>query len=528
MDYNSALTLIESKAAKYGAPADKCAAIRQEIKDFAVSVIMVGAFSAGKSALLNTFMGDNVLREGQRPENAIASELVYDAQDYVEAYANGQASRFTPDEALELDANRYDYLRWHLRNEALAGIPGYILVDMPGFNSSIQAHNKAILRYIDKAAAYLLVIDVEEGGIKQSMADFLREIRNYQHNLAIIVSKCDLKSPDEAAAVAASVAAIAESMFGKNIPVITASKDDSDTAAKLNSLIHKIDRENIQRQRFIPKIKAQGAAVLDIMQLRKNSEKLNVSELQEQIAEKQKAKKKIEQDLRAKLAQLREKYGYQAESSIMGEVERALSSAAPELASCLKSGSQAFNSRVNSILRPVLANALQNYTEQSFEQFLPLLDTKSGEGEGENKLAQLLENDKAVNLYRATTVMLGLTTTVLAPWLEALIIFLPEILRIFTPKKDQQAELEQKVRGEIIPQIVSRLRPEIGSSLRDILERMQQELQEAANDKLDAESEALQDLQEQKQSRQEEHERQLGEIENDIRELSTMLEKLAL
>ncbi len=372
-----------------------------------------------------------------------------------------------------------------------------------------------------------IAVIVADGGIKQSMADFLHEIRNYEHNLAIIVSKCDLKSPEEAASVAFNVTSAAEAMFGNNIPVITASKHAGDTSGKLSSLIRQIDRENIQQQRFIPKIKAEGAAVLDIMQLRKNSEKLNVSELQEQIAEKQKAKNRIEQDLRAKLAQLREQYGYKAESSITGEVERALSSAAPELAASLKSGSQVFNARVNAILRPVLANALQEYTEHSFEEFLPLLNIKNGEGEGENKLATLLENDKAVNLYRATTVMLGLTTTVLAPWLEALIIFLPEILRMFTPKRDQQAELEQKVRNEIIPQIVSRMRPEIGRSLRDILERMQQELQEAANGKLDAEAAALQDLQDKKQSRQEEHERQIGEIENDIRELSAMLESLS-
>lgn len=97
---------------------------------------------------------------------------MYGPSNYVEAYSDGQMERVTPQEACELDANRYSYLRWYLRSEALAGIRGYTLVDMPGFNSNIQAHNKAILRYIDKAAAYLLVIDAEDGGIKQSMGDF--------------------------------------------------------------------------------------------------------------------------------------------------------------------------------------------------------------------------------------------------------------------------------------------------------------------------------------------------------------------
>ena len=528
MDYNSILSVIESKAAKYGIQIEKCAKIRQEIKDFVVNVIVVGAFSAGKSALLNAFMGENVLCEDQRPETALASELVYDSSNFVEAFANGQVSQFSPEQALELDANHYDYLRWHLRNEALAGIQGYTLVDMPGFNSNIQSHNKAILRYIDKASAYLLVIDIEDGGIKQSMADFLHEIRNYEHNLAIIVSKCDLKSPEIVSSVASNVANVAEAIFGEKISVITASKHDEDISDKLNNLIHNIKIETIKRQCLIPKIKSEGASVLNILELRKKSEKLNVSELQASIEEKQNAKKKIEQELRAKLSQLREQYGYRAEDKIMGEVEIALSNAATELAASLKSGPQAFNARVNSILRPVLANAIQEFTDQSFEEFLPVLDLNNGDDNNGNQLADLLANDKAVALYRATTVALGLTTSVLAPWLEALLIFLPDILKFFTGKKDQQDGLEQKVRLEVIPQIVSKLRPVVNRSMQDILERMQQELQEATNDRLDAESASLKDLQEQIQSRRDEHMRQLGEIDKDIRELSANLESLSL
>lgn len=47
---------------------------KKAIGEFSAKILFVGGFSAGKSALLNTFLGDKeILREDISPETAIAS-----------------------------------------------------------------------------------------------------------------------------------------------------------------------------------------------------------------------------------------------------------------------------------------------------------------------------------------------------------------------------------------------------------------------------------------------------------------------
>ncbi len=60
-------------------------------------------------------------------------------------------------------------------------------------NSGITDHNKAILQYSGKGNAYIFVIDSEEGTIKQNVSQFMNEIKQYDDNIAIVISKSDLK-----------------------------------------------------------------------------------------------------------------------------------------------------------------------------------------------------------------------------------------------------------------------------------------------------------------------------------------------
>ena len=524
MEYRQVLMLIENKAKKYEEDTLPYQELRKAIETFEANVVVVGAFSAGKTALLNMFLGDEILREGQRPETAIASELIYDTSDYVEAFSNGSAQMIRCDEALSLDATQYDYLRWHLRNESLAGIQGYTLVDMPGFNSNIKAHNNAILRYAEKASAYLLVIDVEDGGIKQSLRDFVNEIHNYEHNLAILVSKCDLKSQETAAQVVESIRSSAEMLFGEKISVTPISKFDSEGAEKLETVIRQFQRETLCRQFFEPKIKQDGLSLIRVLELRKRSCRLDVSEIQAEIEQRERQKKALEQALRNKRGELTEQYGYEALQNVTQQVKLALSNEAPSLASSLRSGEQVFNAKVNAILRPVLVQSVQQFADQSFDEIVKLVgDISSSEGSSAKE-----DGEKRLMLYRAATGALALTTTVVAPWLEILIILLPDILRFLTSiiKNAPQTELETKVRDEVIPQIVSKLQPDIQRSLAEVQNTILEELEESYNSQIDMEIRTLDTLKEQERNRRDAHEQEIADIEADLQELQSAVDSL--
>ncbi|MFC2741470.1 MAG: dynamin family protein, partial [Selenomonas sp.] len=58
--------------------ADRMAAMQEEVENFKARILMVGQFSAGKTALLNAMLGgEEILKEDINPETALATELVY-------------------------------------------------------------------------------------------------------------------------------------------------------------------------------------------------------------------------------------------------------------------------------------------------------------------------------------------------------------------------------------------------------------------------------------------------------------------
>ena len=55
-----------------------------EIENFKARILFVGGFSAGKSALINTFLGeDEILEENITPETAIATELDFGTDEKI-------------------------------------------------------------------------------------------------------------------------------------------------------------------------------------------------------------------------------------------------------------------------------------------------------------------------------------------------------------------------------------------------------------------------------------------------------------
>ena len=67
-------------------------------------------------------------------------------------------NQYKIEDSTQINIKEYDFLIWHLNREELKKYKGCTIVDMPGFNSGIQEHNKAILRYAGnlKVVKYIL------------------------------------------------------------------------------------------------------------------------------------------------------------------------------------------------------------------------------------------------------------------------------------------------------------------------------------------------------------------------------------
>ncbi|WP_163555994.1 dynamin family protein [Helicobacter suis] len=64
-------------------------ALQTEIENQELLIPVIGGFSAGKSSLLNAFLGKDVLGVAITPETAIATELRYSTNERVEAVIGG-------------------------------------------------------------------------------------------------------------------------------------------------------------------------------------------------------------------------------------------------------------------------------------------------------------------------------------------------------------------------------------------------------------------------------------------------------
>lgn len=544
--FEAAIQTIDEKATKYAVAHMDTDKIRHKMQTFRINLVLIGAFSAGKSALLNAFLNQDLLTENQRPETAIASELIYDETEYIEAFQGDTAQRFEISEAGVIETGGFDYLRWHLNSDALAELKGYTIVDMPGFNSGIQAHNKALLRYADRANAYLLVIDVEDGGIKQSVKEFIGEVRNYQDNLAIVITKSDLKTAENGTSVKESVELLAQNMFGQNVPVILTSKYDPAVSAVLRTLFLNFDRDAIFRQEFLPPIAEMSEQLIGVLEVLKKNAHLNTTALEREIALREQARTKLTKKLQAERSKLSERFQNSVQPAILADAQNALHQQADALASSLESGGSNFSMLVNNILRPVLVSATKAYVESSFDDFIADFrfdymaiapnnadevcnDILTRYREVQRNLKSLPETISNMgSAYKAVTTALAVTTSFVAPWLELVLIFLPEVIRLFSAfvPDHQHEKAREKVCNEVIPRIIQKLSPEISSSLQEMESELMAQLEENIKSLIDQETSALNSAKDNLAQRREKFERNIQDLDADIAQLRAVVREL--
>lgn len=95
----------------------KLSNISDNMKEFKVKILLVGGFSAGKSALINTLLNRDLLSEGQKTETTIVSEIVYDNEEYVEAVHKSGIEKYKIGQIDSIDPEKYEYLVYHINKE---------------------------------------------------------------------------------------------------------------------------------------------------------------------------------------------------------------------------------------------------------------------------------------------------------------------------------------------------------------------------------------------------------------------------
>ena len=143
--------------------------LKGTIEDFAFRVILIGGFSSGKSALLNRLVERPLFKEDLGPETAVPAEVSWaPVEDAEILYENGSLCKADIETATANPPKDACCIQMRVDHPFLKQRPELILVDFPGFDSNVEAHNKAINAYLSKGCAFILLVPAQNGALTQS------------------------------------------------------------------------------------------------------------------------------------------------------------------------------------------------------------------------------------------------------------------------------------------------------------------------------------------------------------------------
>lgn len=183
---------------KYELPSDKINAAIEDINKFKVTVPLIGGFSTGKSSLINALLGESLLSTEITPETAVPAEIEYGKNSVEYVSESGVTSgKIEELNTKKLSVDKISLVRLSVDNEFLSKISTVKIVDMPGFDSGCEIHNRAIDDYLPRSLAYIITVSADEGTLRESVLNFLRELKLSEMPVYVVITKSDKVMNDD-------------------------------------------------------------------------------------------------------------------------------------------------------------------------------------------------------------------------------------------------------------------------------------------------------------------------------------------
>lgn len=483
-------------------------------------VPVIGAFSAGKSSLLNSLIGSDVLPVGIAPETELATELRYSSEPHLLAIRPDGMQERLPVEALSSINRRsseFSHLCLYLDSEALKTIAPLVLVDMPGFGSSLENHNKAISYYLPRGVHFIVLTSVEDGNITQSMLRKLDELKTYDTEFTFLISKCDLRATNQVEEVQSYIDDQLGVYFGAHYRSIALGNQGGSelahalTTLQPDALFSRLFLDILKEQNF--EVLAQINLALSMLKKDKAESKQTALSLGQALVQLQEQRKEVESDLKDRYS------GKMLDRSLRG-LDNALNESLEELVTLSSNKNpHALSNTLSDIIRNSLATTIKSEVQDistsmvdriasnlsSTSSQMAMLDISGSWSEElsnkvklslertteilsdwSTRLSNRAENNSSGNiaLYRSLSTVLAVTTTVVNPLIELVIIFLPEILKMFHGSGNEREKFRQKLTGEVFPNIKAELRGKIPAIIDEQLNAMLKKISDSFEEQI--------------------------------------------
>lgn len=526
---------------------NKLSEIQRNITDAELIVPVVGGFSAGKSTLLNSFLGNEILPTAVTPETALATELRYSDSNYIEAVtASGAVERHQLADFARLKDNAQNFknLRVYLNNENLKDIQPLVLVDMPGFDAPIENHNQAILNYLERGVFFVFLTSIEDGNITLSMK---REIDNLQQigkGFAFCISKTNLRAPNDVKAVQQKIAEQLEDDFDYTGQIALL---DMDGGNNLKNILTAVNPDELFKLLFIDELRENYTGLIQSINVKISTFKSDRKEIEETLSALQNSLQGIEAKKQSAINDVEQRYSRDSVSVINQAVTSAILQQKMRLVDLAINNQGAFERELNDITKNALLSAVQTrfraISQDLIEEMgnginaqlatlpdgglagiaMDVLANSGADAFGKVANTALKSISKAI-MGKVTSATLKALLGSVFGIVSAVLLFLPEIISLFTKgerERRQREQVEQAIINNVIPQIQQQLNSvlpdlmnqNITALINQVSEQFEEQLQQKRNEIEAAEAE--------KAAKAAELESTINELESGKQQLTT-------
>lgn len=517
-----------------------------KIKNAELIVPVVGGFSAGKSTLINHYLEDEILSTSLTPETALATELRYSSKNYIQAIKSDESfDIFELNQSNEIkdNASKYKYLKLYLNNDKLKLIEPLVLVDMPGFDSPLELHNHAILNYLNKGIYFVVLTSIEDGNLTKSTLRELQNMVEFGKDFSFCLSKSNLRSENDVRDVEEKINSQLGDYFDFNKKVIPLYQNGGN---ELEKILISINSEELFERIFKQDLKYNYLEIESSINTIISTLKVSKEEVTNAIIELKNSIKKIISKKESMIEEAQSRYSNNSVDSIIEAVSRELLINQDSLVQMALSNKEGFSRELNDIVKNTMIYQVKSKLNEASDDIIKdfsieirdigssLSSFNFGDNwvntisesttnllrNAQNGLNTLIESRKKQNedngkVYKSITATLAITSEVIHPALEIVIVFLPEIIAFFSAKS-QEAKMKQemynKFSSEIIPSIKTKLRGELPSLFSSQINSIIETISEKFEEQLQQKEIEISKAQEEKQ--------------NDIKEIEIKLTKL--
>lgn len=455
----------------------------QNVKDFIMKMPLVGLFSAGKSSLLNKLLDDKLLSVQITPETAIATELHFsEFENFVGHKPNGDIVKLTREDIvtqnfsqfLTNDENGYGYVAAHINAAVLKNFPHLSLVDLPGLESNLISHSKMIDEYIHQSLAYAIVVSIEDGELRASTQNFLRELKISNTPVILIITKSDLKLDTDIQAISQKIEQSITSLLGrKPIQSVTVSARKGHGIDGVITAIEQVEGQAETRFDQVVTL----PIVNDINFLIQNLDKLlntdNVT-IEQLESEKQLLREEIKA-FNIKLTKDTENFEsktYAIVNRIMDEVESRITANLDNLANMLVNG-QEISVQLESIIRLTVAEGLQSELVPVLQNYIKNVESEIPDSlKIDNPTVNVDFGDE--NGFQISDIVAILMQFVkLHPILAVIIPIVAKIVDMFLSERKRQEQAEarreaarQSILTNVTPLVKTKIQPKLNEIIK--------------------------------------------------------------